>query len=277
MAIDAREFFFYDDSDDETDDSLEHVDDEPDDCAKDLSDDEEEIGEPVPLVHTFNMKQRLANEDLASKVKEVLSFMKQKKINLPIFLDALSWGDAGCRSDPEIQYARTSLMVSEELPGILTRWYKPPRSLNHKKGKRPAGARNTLLEFAVECVSDVVDREMKCSASLFLSPPEELTEEHLTKLDFKKFKTKIIRDAPVFWGLLRRAAYSKKQELRNRHKDPDMVSTKSLSTWPRLPNYYLGNPKHGLTSTRHMVSSTWPFSQALGHLSQSLWSLCTRV
>lgn len=73
MAIDTRESFFYDDSDDETDDSLEHMDDEP-------------------LVHTFNMKQRLANEDLASKVKEVLSFMKQKKINLPIFLDALSWG-----------------------------------------------------------------------------------------------------------------------------------------------------------------------------------------
>jgi hypothetical protein len=109
MAIDACEVFFYDDSDDETDDSFEHVDNEPDDCAKDLSDDEEEFGESVPLVHTFNMRQRLANEDLASKVKEVLSFMKQKKINLPIFLDALSWGDAGCCSDLEIQYARTSL------------------------------------------------------------------------------------------------------------------------------------------------------------------------
>jgi hypothetical protein len=119
----------------------------------------------------------------------------------------------------------------------------------------------------VECVSDVVDWEMKCSALLFLSPPEELTEEHLTKLDFKKFKTKIIRDVLVFWGLLRHAAYSKKQELQNRHKDPDMVSTKLLSTWPRLTNYYLGNPKHGLTSTIHMVSLTWPFSQALGHLS----------
>ncbi|KAF8239907.1 hypothetical protein L208DRAFT_1075251, partial [Tricholoma matsutake] len=139
-------------------------DNKPDNCAKDLLDDEEEIGEPIPLVHTFNMKQRLANEDLASKVKEVLSFMKQKKINLPIFLDTLSWGDAGCCSDPEIQYARTSLMVSEELPGILMCWYKPPRSLNHKKGKWLAGARNTLLEFAVECVSDVVDWEMKCSA-----------------------------------------------------------------------------------------------------------------
>jgi hypothetical protein len=168
------------------------------------------------------MKQRLADQDLTSKVKETLSFMKQQKINLPIFLKALSWGDAGCHSDPEIQYARTSLMVSEELPGILRCWYKPLRSPNHK-GKRPAGARHTLLAFAVECVNNIVDQEMKCSAPLFLSPPEELTEEHLMKLDFRKLKTKIIQDAPVFWGLLRHAAYSQKQEMRNRHKDPDMV------------------------------------------------------
>ena len=106
---------------------------------------------------------------------------------------------------------------------------------------------------------------MKCSASLFLSPPEELTEEHLMKLDFKKFKTKIIRDVPVFWGLLRCATYSKKQGLQNRHKDPDMISTKLLSTWPRLTNYYLGNPKHGLTITIHTVSSMRPFSLITMH------------
>jgi hypothetical protein len=86
----------------------------------------------IPL--KIKMKQRLANEDLASKAKEVLSCMKQQKINLPILLDALSWGDA----DPEIQYyARTSIMVSDELPGILRRWYKPPQSLIHKNVKRP--------------------------------------------------------------------------------------------------------------------------------------------
>jgi hypothetical protein len=228
--IDAREFFFYDDSDNEVDDLLEHVDDEPDDCAKDLSDDEEEVGEPVPLQHTFNMKQRLADEDIASKVKNTLSFMKQQKINLPIFLEALSWGNPGCHSDPEVQYARTSLMVSVELPQILRRWYNPPRSPNQKKGKRPAGARRTLQEFAIECVSKLIDKEMKCSAPLFLSPPEDLSEEHLTKLDFKKLKAKIIRDAPVLWQLLRRAAYSEKQELRNKHKDPDMVRTGFFST-----------------------------------------------
>jgi hypothetical protein len=54
----------------------------------------------------------------------------------------------------------------------------------------------------VECVGDAVDWEMKCSALLLLSPPEDLTEEHLTKLDFKKLKTELVQCAPVFWGLL---------------------------------------------------------------------------
>jgi hypothetical protein len=222
--IDAHEFFFYNDSDDDSTDDLEHVDDEPDGCTEDLSDNEEEIGEPIALQNTINMKQRLAGEDIASKVRATLSFMKQQKINLPIFLEALSWGDSSCHSDPEIQYARTSLTVSKELAVILRRWYNPPRSPNQKKGKRPAGARRTLQEFAIECVGDLIDREMKSSAHLFLSPPEDLSEEQLTKLDFQKLKAQIICDAPIFWRLLRRAAYSEKQELRNKHKDPDMVT-----------------------------------------------------
>jgi hypothetical protein len=127
--------FFFDNESDEDADNLEHIDDEPDDCANDLSEDKEELGEPIPLQHTINMKQRLVNENIAVKVKGTLSFMKQQGINLPIFLDALSWGDLGCHSDPEVQYARTSLTVSNELPGILRRWYNPPRGSESEEGK----------------------------------------------------------------------------------------------------------------------------------------------
>lgn len=216
--------FFDNESDEDADNDLEHIDDEPDDCAQDLSEDEEELGEPISLQHTLSMRRRLINEDIALKVKDTLSFMKQQDINLPIFLDALSWGDLGCHSDPEVQYARTSLTVSHELPGILRRWYNPPRGANLKKGKRPSGARHSLQAFAIECVGDLIDREMKMSAPLFLSPPEELSEEHLMKTDFEQLKCQTKRDAPVLWQLLRRAAYSKKQELRNKQKDPDMVA-----------------------------------------------------
>src|SRR5580693_6921846 len=98
--------------------------------------------------------------------------MDSQSINLPIFLDALSWGDPGCHSNPKVQYARTALMVSDKLPGILERWYKPPRTQREKKGRQPAGAQQTLREFALQCVSGCVDREMKISAPLFRSGPQ---------------------------------------------------------------------------------------------------------
>ena len=150
--------------------------------------------------------------------------MKQQDINLPIFLNALSWGCLGCHSDSEVQYARTSLTVSDELPGILWHWYNPLRGVNLKKGKRPSGAWCSLWAFAIECVGDLIDRKMKISAPLFLSPPEELSEDHLTKTDFEQLKHETKCDAPVLWQLLQCTAYSKKQELQNKHKDQDMVS-----------------------------------------------------
>ncbi|KAJ7833955.1 hypothetical protein B0H14DRAFT_2591165 [Mycena olivaceomarginata] len=42
----------------------------------------------------------------------------------PPLLDALSWGDSKCTGDRQCIYARTSLMVSDEVPGILERWHK---------------------------------------------------------------------------------------------------------------------------------------------------------
>ena len=60
------------------------------------------------------------------KVVKVLDVMADLGINLSIFLDALSWGDATCISDTKVRYARTGLMKSKELPLILRQWWKPP-------------------------------------------------------------------------------------------------------------------------------------------------------
>ncbi|KAJ7210043.1 hypothetical protein GGX14DRAFT_303538, partial [Mycena pura] len=72
----------------------------------------------------------------------------------------------------QVVYARTSLMVSEELPQILQRCYNPPRRSAKGHGARPAGARQVLLDFARSCISDTIDQEMKPSAGLFLSLPD---------------------------------------------------------------------------------------------------------
>ncbi|KAF8886748.1 hypothetical protein BD779DRAFT_1673051 [Infundibulicybe gibba] len=112
-------------------------DDEDDNAALDLSDDEDsEPADPISLASTRSLKAKLKGQDVLAKVLAILSCMRLHGMNLPIFLDALSWGDPGCHSDRTIQYARTSLMVSEELPGILNRWYKPPQALKERKGRR---------------------------------------------------------------------------------------------------------------------------------------------
>jgi hypothetical protein len=202
---------------------------EPDNCAKALSDDAEEPHDPVPLSNTWLLRKHLVGQNIATKVCSVLKAMDDVNINLPLFLDALSWGDPACHADPKIQYACTALMVSDELPGILEWWYSPPRSQKQRKGKRPAGAQQVLSGFATKCTVDCIDREMKISASLFLSPSEELSEEHLINLDFANMKAKVKAPAPIFWEILHRAAYTPQQEAWNKHKDPNMVRPTFLS------------------------------------------------
>ncbi|KAJ7694729.1 hypothetical protein B0H14DRAFT_2419078, partial [Mycena olivaceomarginata] len=114
-----------------------------------------------------HLREKLAPGDLVKKVRNILDALKKEEMDLPIFLDALLWGDDECISDNRMRYARAALMTSEEFPGILERCYRPPRAV----GTPPKGGRVTLLKFAVGCVSDAIDREMKIAAPHFLSPP----------------------------------------------------------------------------------------------------------
>ncbi|KAJ6566730.1 hypothetical protein B0H19DRAFT_1025346 [Mycena capillaripes] len=139
--------------------------------------------------------------------------MQDVGLPLPLFLDALSWGDAECIAD------------KDELPGILERWHKPPRA----RGSKPAGGRRPLEEFAVKAVCSSIDRGIKLSAPLFLSPPEELSEENLTSFNFGSFKSEVKNTNPILWEVIRHAAYSPLQESRNKHKDPDMVVLNIIS------------------------------------------------
>ena len=76
-------------------------------------------------------------------------------------------------SDPEIKYARTNLMVSEELQGILRRWYNLPRSLNHKIGKRP-GRASWSKEHDFVTLWPVPREASKWSVQIFLPPTSNL-------------------------------------------------------------------------------------------------------
>jgi hypothetical protein len=219
---------FYDDLEDELDfsdfnfaDCTSPCDESENFLLSELVDEDEELGDPIHLTNTRQLKKELTDEDILTKVRNILAYIGKQGMNLPLFLDAVSWGNSSCTADAAVRYARTALMVSDELPGILEHWYTPPRNKN--KGKRPTGARRCLRDFASKCVEQIVDREIKVTAQAFFSPPEDLSEELLTTFDFGEMMDHVKTNAPTFWRLVRRAAYHPEQDVRNSKKDPDMV------------------------------------------------------
>ncbi|TBU39401.1 hypothetical protein BD309DRAFT_1003757 [Dichomitus squalens] len=107
----------------------------PSECSSDrLSD------TPIYRHNTRVMRERLAfsvsrtRTSVVDHVKSILAFME----------------------------SRSALMGSEELPRILERWYKVPRASSSRHHHvRPQGARKALEEFALECVEEIVDRELE--------------------------------------------------------------------------------------------------------------------
>ncbi|KAF8585384.1 hypothetical protein K439DRAFT_1343440, partial [Ramaria rubella] len=68
----------------------------------------------------------------------VLEEMTKCSLDLPLFLKAIRWDNPSLKADPKIQYTQTALMMSEELPGIIQHWHRPPRS--HGAGVRTRAA-----------------------------------------------------------------------------------------------------------------------------------------
>jgi hypothetical protein len=150
------------------------------------------------------LKKAKLKGDLAAKIRDILDYISSLGLDLPLFLDAVSWGSPECHSDCKIQYVRTSLLASKELPQILRHWLKPLQRIKEGKGMQPAGAREMLYQFALECIIDKVDHEMKASAFLFTSPSAEFSKVHLLDMDFKKeLKPKVQSYVPMLWQLIK--------------------------------------------------------------------------
>ncbi|KAH0832216.1 hypothetical protein J3R83DRAFT_13179 [Lanmaoa asiatica] len=130
---------------------------------------------PIQRVHTRHLREHLG-PDKAAKVAAVLVYMNQLGLNLPLFLDLLSWGDPDCVTDPKIRYERSALMVSEELPSIIARWHHPPRQTNSTH-VRAHGASAAIECFAFNCVRDVIDDELEGIGHVLRCPAEDLSME----------------------------------------------------------------------------------------------------
>jgi hypothetical protein len=91
------EFLFSDEPPLELDDSLNHLGNEPD-IPYIPSDGSGNLNELIIHTNSPHLHEKLATGDLAKKVHHILDALKKEEIDLPIFLDALCWGDDECIS-----------------------------------------------------------------------------------------------------------------------------------------------------------------------------------
>jgi hypothetical protein len=101
-------------------------------------------------------------------------------------------------------------MVSNELPGILAHWWRPPQK--HNSGIRTKAAYHTMKKFALDTILEIVGDEMDALDNVFKSPQSELSEESLLNIKWKEMTADVCCEAPTTWFLLRHAAYTQKQE-----------------------------------------------------------------
>jgi hypothetical protein len=80
----------------------------------DSDEDEIEVGPAIELQNTQVLRDQLQGKSLVGPIRHILTVMDGLGINLPIFLDALSWGDPECIQDAKIWYSRSALMNSKE-------------------------------------------------------------------------------------------------------------------------------------------------------------------
>ncbi|KAJ7574763.1 hypothetical protein C8J56DRAFT_1064452 [Mycena floridula] len=107
--------------------------------------DDNDIPNDSQRAKTLRLKQEL-DGPMENKVLLVMEAMDHAGINLPLFLDAFSWGDEGCIRNAKIRHARTVLMNSAELPNILEHWCNPPRNWK----RRAMAATTTMEKFAIQ-------------------------------------------------------------------------------------------------------------------------------
>jgi|ERR1700722_15101014 len=186
-----------------------------------------EIPNPRRSPHQYRTRnyRRFLEENglLVDRILLVLEYMNSIQVDLPILLWAISWNVQELVENPVVQFMRTALMVSDELPEILANWHKPPRA--HGAGTRTKAALEAMNRWAMETVMETIDSEMRALKAVMNSPQSNLTEESLLGISWQEMIEAVTMAAPITWKLFRHAAYTTKQEARNTMKDPDAVRT----------------------------------------------------
>ncbi|KAJ6494521.1 hypothetical protein C8R45DRAFT_1135396 [Mycena sanguinolenta] len=132
----------------------------------------------------------------ARKIYNILRYMDGQRISLANLLDGISWGDEECTQNAQLRVDRPQFLNSPELPGILKRWWRPPRSRAQNR-KRPKEARVAMEHFAFQCTQQILEEEMELLLKIFKSPAgDDIKEEQLTGISFPKMVEQVTKTAP---------------------------------------------------------------------------------
>ncbi|KAF8431619.1 hypothetical protein L210DRAFT_3415728 [Boletus edulis BED1] len=180
---------------------------------------------PVQIQSTQRLREALTG-GVADKVLAVLSCMDRVGLNLPLFLDFLSWGDRECIVNAKIRYERTALMVSKELPDILERWRSPPR-VSGGRNIRSKGARPAMEGFAFSCITEIIDKELEGIGELAMCPSDEVSDSGLTRFLIEdmvlKLSSPALGSTPRLWALLQKVSRTKEQARKHTKKSSDLT------------------------------------------------------
>ena len=139
------------------------------------------------------------------------------------FLDTLCWGNKPAIVDPTAKYARTGLMHSDQLVTVVSRWLTPPRMSPGRP--RAEGAKHILLLLVTSTVKETINNEMSAVVKELKEGLADVTEQSVLGIVIEEVQGKVQNTAPVFYNLVKTAAWSKEQEEQNTLKDPTKVST----------------------------------------------------
>jgi hypothetical protein len=175
------------------------------------------------LRQTATQRQFLESTgDIAPRVLKILNLMEELHVNLPLFLWAISWNVKELVSNSKARFARTALMMSDELPVILSNWHKPPR--RHNAGIRTKAAKQAMEHWALETLYQTFDEELSALAPTMELPQEELSEETLLSIRPQEMISEVQTQAPVLWKLISHLV-STPDQASNTLKCPVMVDS----------------------------------------------------
>lgn len=183
------------------------------------------LGEDTESIHLGPHRQRTANflalPGLADRIVCALESLRALDLNLPSLLYGISWNLPELEKNHLVNFERTSLLCSDELPMLLRRWHKRPK--RHSAGQKTSSGRHTMEDFALELTKDRINSEIRELIPILSMPASEFSRGALLGVDANKLCSQTRTVAPFLWEVLRSSAYTSFQEKHNSHKSPDNV------------------------------------------------------